>query len=102
VSRGRKEPWYCLALTGYSRDGLEQTVDANKGLKWAVTAACRGGAHEYADWTLTGTVAGQGALRTSWHGLEVAVMQCNKRSCVLFCCVVLFVLCSQRGSSMFT
>jgi hypothetical protein len=32
-------------------------------------------------------------------GVNVAVMQCSKRSCVLFCCVVLFVLCSQRGSS---
>jgi hypothetical protein len=31
--------------------------------------------------------------------LGVAVMQCKKRSWVLFCCVVLLVLCSQRGSS---
>jgi hypothetical protein len=29
----------------------------------------------------------------------VAVMQCSKRPCVLFCCVVLLVLCSQRGCS---
>jgi hypothetical protein len=26
-------------------------------------------------------------------------MQRSKRSCVLFCCVLVFVLCSQRGSS---
>jgi hypothetical protein len=34
-----------------SRDGSEQTMEAYKGLKWAVKAACKGSARKDADRT---------------------------------------------------
>jgi hypothetical protein len=52
---------------------------------------------EQASQLLSGEVS---ELLWSLSGLiTIAVIQCNKRSCVLFCCVGVFVLCFQRGSS---